>query len=213
MKENLFNKLQQAIQEYDAANAAELAKQTISEKIDPLETLDVLTKTIRIIGEKFEKNEIFLPELIGAAEAMTASTAILEEEIDRQGKQKQGAGLIVIGTVFGDIHDIGKNIVATLLRAAGYHVYDCGVNVKASSFIEAIGSEKPDILALSALLTTTAPEQQKVIKALEENNDRENITVIVGGGGVTEEFSRTIGADGYAATAAGAVTLAQKLLA
>jgi methanogenic corrinoid protein MtbC1 len=212
MKENLLYKLQQAIREYDAENAEALTKQTVAENIDPLETLDVLTKTIRTIGEKFEKNEIFLPELIGAAEAMTSSTNILEEEIKRQGKKKQDVGTIVIGTVFGDIHDIGKNIVATLLRAAGYSIYDRGVNVKASSFIEAIGSEKPDILALSALLTTTAPEQERVVQTLIDKGDRAAIKIIVGGGGVTEEFAQDIGADGYAATAAGAVNLVQKLL-
>lgn len=212
MKNHLLDKLQQAIQEYDAKNAETLTKQIVAEKIDPLETLDILTNTIRTIGDKFEKDEIFLPELIGAAEAMTASTNILEEEIKRQGKKKQDTGTIAIGTVFGDIHDIGKNIVATLLRAAGYSVYDCGVNVKASSFIEAIGSEKPDILALSALLTTTAQEQERVVQTLEDNGDRAAIKIIVGGGGVTEEFAQDIGADGYAATAAGAVSLVQKLL-
>jgi methylmalonyl-CoA mutase cobalamin-binding domain/chain len=126
--------------------------------------------------------------------------------------RQQGLGVVVIGTVFGDIHDIGKNMVATLLRAAGFVVHDLGINITAAAFVDAVAKHNAQVLALSALLTTTAPEQKKVIELLREAGLREQVKVIVGGGGITAAFADSIGADGYDATAPGAVKLARRLL-
>jgi corrinoid protein of di/trimethylamine methyltransferase len=212
MNEELFKNLKIAIQEYDADTAETLARQALEEGIDPIATLDVLTAAIREIGDKFASGELFLPELIAAAEAMSRATGPLEEEIQRQGKKKESLGTVLIGTVFGDIHDIGKNMVATMFKASGFQVIDSGVNVKADTFIEAVRERGPDILALSALLTTTAREQKKIIQSLQEKGIRESVKVIVGGGGITRQFADSIGADGYDATASGAIALGKKVL-
>jgi methylmalonyl-CoA mutase cobalamin-binding domain/chain len=137
---------------------------------------------------------------------------VLEVEISRRGLQQQGLGVVVIGTVFGDIHDIGKNMVATLMRAAGFIVHDLGINITATAFVYAVAQRDAQVLALSALLTTTAPEQKKVIELLTEAGLRDRVKVIVGGGGITAGFAESIGADGYDATAPGAVNLARRLL-
>jgi corrinoid protein of di/trimethylamine methyltransferase len=212
MKQEIFEQLKQSVQEFDTEAAEKAARQSIEESIDPLETLDVLTQAIREIGDQFESGDVFLPELIAAAEAMSAATGPLEEEIQRLGKKKESLGTVVIGTVYGDIHDIGKNMVATLFKASGFEVHDCGSNVEASTFINTVEKQNADILALSALLTTTAPEQRKIINSLTEQGKRESIKVMVGGGGITKQFADEIGADGYDATASGAVALGKRLL-
>jgi trimethylamine corrinoid protein len=212
MKDELLKKLRNAILEYDADEAGKLAARSIEEEIDPIETLEVLTVTIKEVGDQFGRGDLFLPELIAAAEAMSRATEPLEVEIRNQGKKKKSQGTVVIGTVYGDIHDIGKNMVATLLKAAGFNVVDCGVNVQVDKFLDFIVREEADILALSALLTTTAPEQKKIIKSLSEKGMRDKVKVIVGGGGITKQFADSIGADGYDATATGAAALAKSLL-
>jgi methylmalonyl-CoA mutase cobalamin-binding domain/chain len=164
--------------------------------VDPLVALAALTDAIRSVGDGFACGDLWLPDLIAAAEAMTAGTALLEAEIARRGLQQLGLGVVVIGTVSGDIHDIGKNMVATLLRAAGFVVHDLGINITAPAFVEAVTKYDAQLLALSALLTTTAPEQQKVIELLKAAGLRERVRVIVGGGGITSAFADAIGADG-----------------
>ncbi len=208
----ILEKISEAVTTYQIDDAAYYTKQALEQQIDPLTVLDTLNRTIRDVGKKFETGELFIPELIMAAEAVMTSTRLLEEEIIKQGKKKHSLGNIVIGTVFGDIHDIGKNMVTTLLRAAGFNVIDCGINVKADVFIEAVEKNEADMLALSALLTTTAQEQRKVIQMLSERGMRERVKVIVGGGGISAQFADSIGADGYDATASGAVALAKRLL-
>jgi 5-methyltetrahydrofolate--homocysteine methyltransferase len=143
---------------------------------------------------------------------MQAASPVLEEEMKRKGVQKESLGTVVAGTVFGDIHSIGKTMVTTLLTAAGFHVEDLGVNVKAEAFIEAIQKHGADLLAMSALMTTTMAEQEKVIEALKREGIRERVKVMVGGAAVTDEFAEDIGADGFEPTAPGAVELAKKLL-
>lgn len=128
-------------------------------------------------------------------------------------KKRESLGLVVIGTVFGDIHNIGKNMVSTLLLAGGFEVVDIGIDVKAESFISAVKEYNPNILAMSALMTMTAPEQGKVIKALIDEGIRGKVKVIVGGGAITQDFAEKIGADGYAPTAPGAIGLAKTLIA
>jgi len=212
MEKDTIAALKQAIWDYDSAEANRLAKESLEAGVDPLETLDALTEAIRVVGTKFGTGELFLPELIAAAEAMSKATTPLEEEIKEQGKTKKSLAKVVVGTVFGDIHDIGKNMVATLFKASGFDVVDCGVNVKADAFLQKVGEENADILALSALLTTTAPEQRKTINALKEAGIRDKVKVIVGGGGITRKFADDIGADGYDATASGAVGLCKNLM-
>jgi methanogenic corrinoid protein MtbC1 len=212
MNNDIFENLKKAIKEYDTEAAASLAKKAVEEKIEPLKLLDAMTVAIREVGDGFGRGELWLPDLVGAADAMSAATPIIEEEIKRIGAKRESLGTIVAGTVFGDIHSIGKTMICTLLTAEGFKVYDLGVNIKAEQFLEAIKKYNADILAMSALMTMTAPEQRKVIKFLERDNLRDKIKIIVGGGAITEEFAKNIGADGYDPTAPGAVKLARQLI-
>lgn len=207
-----IDQLKKAIVTYDAKLAHAAANRVIDNRIDPLTALQAMTDAVRLIGEGFGKGDLYLPDLIGAAEAMSAASPIIDEEIRRRGAHRQGLGTIVIGTVYGDIHSIGKNMVTSLLRAEGFSVHDLGVNIEAQGFLEAIKSHTPDILAMSALLTTTAPEMKKVISALESQGLKDRVKVIVGGGAITTEFAESIGADGYGPTAPQAVALARRLL-
>jgi 5-methyltetrahydrofolate--homocysteine methyltransferase len=208
----ILRELRMAVMSYDAMKAEELVRRAVDEGLDPLACADVLTEAIREVGDKFEEGELFLPDLMAAASVLERATPILKREIERSGKKMRNLGRVVIGTVFGDIHSIGKTLVAALLTAAGFEVIDLGVNVKASEFIDAVKRYDPDILAMSALLTTTAPEQRKVIEALKRENLRDKVKIMVGGGPITQEFAEDIGADGYAATAPEAVKLAEKLI-
>jgi corrinoid protein of di/trimethylamine methyltransferase len=209
--ESLEN-LKRAVIEYDTEGAARWARKIVEEKIDPITALDALTETIRQVGDRFGRGELWLPDLVGAAEAMQAAMPILEEELKKTGAKREALGTVVVGTVFGDIHSIGKSMVCTLLVAGGFEVHDLGVNIKAEEFVEAIESHKADVLAMSALLTMTAAEQRKVINALKEKGIREKVKVMVGGGAITAEFAQSIGADGYDPTAPGAVELARRLV-
>ena len=208
----ILEELRKAVLDYDPEGAANCAKKAMSENMEPLEALDALTQAIRDVGDRFGKGELWLPDLVGAADAMQAATPIIEEELERTGAKRTSLGVVVLGTVFGDIHNIGKDMVGTLLTAAGFDVKNLGVDVRADEFMEAIMRYKADILAMSALLTTTAPEQRKVIEMLKAEKMRDKVKVMVGGGSITHEFARNIGADGYEPTAPGAVDLALKLL-
>lgn len=207
-----IEQLKEAILTYDTELAADAAQRIVAEKVDLLEALGAMTAAIRLIGDDFSSGLLMLPDLVGAASAMTAATPIIEEEIKKTGVQRQGSGSVVVGTVFGDIHDIGKNMVVTFLRAEGLTVHDLGINVRAEGFIEAVKEHNADILAMSALLTTTAPEMHKVVSALENEGLRENTKVIVGGGAITEVFADSIGAEGYGPNAPGAPALARELI-
>ena len=212
MDKELCEKLQQAIKEYDAQAAANLTQQALQKQLDPLEVMDVLTGAIREIGDKFGRGEVFLPELVGAADAMQKATVILEQAIKTSGGQRQSAGKVVIGSVYGDMHNIGKTMVGTLLTADGFEVVDLGINVETRQFIKAVAEHDADILAMSALLTTTAQEQKNVIAALKEAGLRQKVKIMVGGGAISQEFAASIGADGYDPTAPGAVNLARKFV-
>ena len=212
MSSEILNRLQKAILEYDEAEAASCARKVVEERIDPVEALNAMTMAIRQVGDGFGRGELFLPDLVGAADAMSVATPILEEEISKSGAARESLGTVVIGTVYGDIHTIGKTMVATLLSAEGFQVIDLGINVTAEGFIEGVKKHKADILAMSVLLTTTAPEQRKVIDCLKKESIRNKVKVIVGGGAITQEFADGIGADGYDPTAPGSVKLARKLM-
>ncbi|RKX95526.1 MAG: hypothetical protein DRP84_03980 [Spirochaetes bacterium] len=211
-KKEVLDNLRRAIYEYNNELAVESAKKAVEIGIDPLEALDIMTVAIREIGDAFGRGELWLPDLVGASDAMQSAVPVLEEEIKKRGENRESLGIVVIGTVFGDIHSIGKTMVATLLTAAGFEVHDVGVNVHAKKFVEAIKENNANILAMSALMTTTCVEQENVIKTLKEDGIRDRVKVMVGGAAVTEEFAETIGADGYDPTAPGAVELAKKLV-
>jgi len=212
METEILENLSKAVKEFSKESAASWARRAIEEKVDPIKALNALTEAIREIGDAFGKGECFLPELVGAAEAMQSAMSILEEELVNRGEKRESAGRVVVGTVAGDIHNIGKTILSTLLTADGFEVIDLGIDVPTEKFLTAVKEEKPDILAMSALLTITAQEQKNVIEALMREEIRDEVKVIVGGGAISEQFAEKIGADGYDPTAPGGVKLARKLL-
>ena len=212
MSSDILGNLKKAILDYDPDVSAEWARKAVEAGLDPTDALAAMTEAIRVIGEGFSAGDLFLPDLVGGADAMTAATPIIEEEIQRIGAKTATAGVVVIGTVYGDIHTIGKTMVATLLQAEGFKVHDIGINVTADEFVNGIRKYKPDILAMSALMTMTAPEQRKVIESLQAEGLRDSVKIMVGGGALTQEFADSIGADGYDPTAPGAAKLARVLM-
>jgi len=212
MGEKILMDVKQAMFQFDETALEKLTEEAVNSGINPLEVIDVLTESVAEIGDRFEKGEMFLPDLMLAAKTMKAGMILLEKEILSRGIEKNSYGKIVIGTVFGDIHDIGKNIVATLLNANNFEVIDLGVNIKAEGFVSAVQEYNPDILAMSALLTTTAPQQEKIISSLTDLGLRDKMKIMVGGGSITKQFAERIGADGYEPTAPLAVKLAKSFI-
>jgi methanogenic corrinoid protein MtbC1 len=212
MSGTTLSNLSRAVIDCDPEAAEAWAAKALEEDIDPLETLEALTDAIRQVGDGFEREELFLPELVGASSAMQAAMPMLQERIEASGAARQSLGAVVIGTVFGDIHTIGKTMVSTLCAAEGFDVYDVGVNVTADGFVEGIRKYHADVLAMSALMTMTAPEIRKVMETLEEQGLRDSVKVMIGGAGVTEAFAEVVGADGYDPTAPGAAKLARRLI-
>ncbi len=178
------------------------------------EARDILVKGLiggmSVVGKRFGAGEMFLPEVLMCANVMHKGLDIVKPLLAKSGQKAMGG--IVIGTVEGDIHDIGKKIVGLLLEGNGFEVIDLGVDVKAEAFAQAIGKHNPDILGMSALLTTTMLNMRKTIDLLREKGLREKIRIVVGGAPVNEEFAKSIGADGYAPEAGSAVELVKKLL-
>ena len=177
--EESIQKIREAIVNYNGVEASECARQAIEQGIPPIDILGAMTDAIREVGDKFGKGELWLPDLVGAGSAMQAAIPIVEAAIVESGGSRESQGVIVIGTVFGDIHNIGKDMVATLLTAGGFEVHDLGINIPADQFVEAVTKYNADILAMSALLTTTSAEQRRVIKALEDRGIRPKVRVIV----------------------------------
>lgn len=212
MKKEIFSDLEKAIIYYDVVTSERLANEIVQNELDLLKATDIMTKAVRNVGELFGKGELFLPDLVGASSAMLRAMPIIEEALKKKGKKRQSLGTVVIGTVYGDIHSIGKSMVATLLIAAGFEVYDLGVNIKYDEFINAVKIYNADVLAMSALMTTTAPEQKKIIDELQKVGIREKVKVVVGGAAITQEFADSIGADGYEPTAPDAIPLVKALL-
>ncbi len=212
METEILQNLKQAVIDLDPTAAKEWAEKAVAGDIDPVKSLDALTEAIRKVGDDFESGEVWLPDLVGAADALQAAMPVIEKDINRRGSVRESLGIVVIGTVKGDIHTIGKMMVSTFLTAAGFSVYDVGVDVDAQKFMDAVKEYKADVLAMSALLSFTAPEQKRVIQALEEAGIRDSVKVIVGGGAITGGFAENIGADGYSPAAPGAVGLVQGLL-
>lgn len=212
-KEELLKRMEEAVKAYDEEEARRLAEEAIRMGLDPVEALEHgLAKGLREVGDRFGRGEAFITELIAAAQAMEAGAEILNREIERRGAAREAVGRFLIGTVEGDIHSIGKNIVATMLKAAGFEVIDIGVDVPTQTFVEKVRELKPDILGLSALMTTTMMKQKEVIEALREAGLRDQVKVIIGGAPVTEEWAREIGADAVGLDAASAVEASLKLI-
>ena len=178
----------------------------------PIEEIlnDGLIAAMTIVGEKFTNNEFYVPEMLIAARAMGGAMDLIGPKLIEAGVQPRGT--VVLGTVKGDLHDIGKNLVGMMLKGGGFEVIDLGVNIKAEEFLEAIQNSNANILAMSALLTTTMSQQREVIRSLSEKGLRQKIKVMVGGAPVTQQFAEEIGADGTAATAIGAVKLAKSFI-
>jgi len=211
MTEEMFDKLAQAVIDGEPDDAAALAKQALDKGLDPLDCITKgLTKGIQKVGELFASGEYFLPELIIGADAMKSALDILEPSLVG-GQKREVVGTVVLGTVEGDLHEIGKTLVGTMLTANGFKVVDIGVDKKASDFIEAIQGSNANMVGASALLTTTMLQQENLIKALEEAGLRKQVKVMVGGAPVTESYAKQIGADGYAEDAISAVDLAMRL--
>jgi len=208
-----IKELADAVVAGDVEKSELIAKKCVELKLNHLEVINKgIIEPLREIGDKFGRGEIFLSELIMSAEAAKAAMEVIVPEI-RKGEKKVGyLGRVVIGTVAGDIHDIGKNIVAALLTAEGFEVIDLGVDVPTEKFIDKVRELKPDILGLSALLTTTMPVQREVIEALKKAGLRDSVKVMVGGAPVTAEWAQEIGADAYGADALDAVKKAKQLL-
>ena len=204
VKDRIFRSLTEAVVNFDIEGVRRLAQEVIDNGLDPYEAItEALNEGMRIVGEKYEAKEYFLSELLLAGESMKAALEILTPHLKTGGIK--AIGKVVIGTVKGDIHDIGKTIVTTLLRSAGFEVIDLGVDVSAEKFIESIREADADILAMSALLTTTMPYMGEVVKGLEENGLRGKVTVIVGGAPLSEDYAKKVGADLYAVDAVEAV--------
>lgn len=212
MAEEIHQKLAQAVIDGEPEDAEALAKEAIALGLDPLECItNGLTKGIQEVGKLFSSGEYFLPELIIGADAMKVALDILEPEL--VGDQKRDVvGRVVLGTVEGDLHEIGKTLVGTMLTANGFQVTDIGVDKKPDEFVAAIIEADADIVGASALLTTTMLQQKKLIEALEEAGLRNKVKVLVGGAPVTDSFAKEIGADGYAEDAISAVDIAFRLV-
>ena len=213
MTEDMLRQMAQSIIDGDADAATVLAKESISANMDPLEAISKgFVAGVNSVGDAFGRGEAFLPELVMAGEAMKAAVATLDPELKRRGSERQILGRIVIGTVEGDIHEIGKSLVATMLGASGFDVIDLGVDTPGDKLIGKALEVKADILAMSALLTTTMVRQREVIEELEKEGLRQQIKVMVGGAPVTRDWVATIRADGYSEDAIGAVALAKQLV-
>jgi len=196
-EKEVLAKLRDAIVNLDIDGVKKAAEEALAAGIPAYKAvIDGMAKGMGIVGQKYEDGEYFLAELIMAGETMKEGMAVLEPHL-KVGDIKT-AGKVVIGTVRGDLHDIGKNVVATLLKAANFEVIDLGVDISAEQFIETVKKENPDILAMSALLTTTMIEMENVMKALEKEGLRDKVKVIIGGAPITPEYAKKIGADAAA---------------
>ena len=213
MTEELFQKMAQSILDGDSDAAIILAKQAIEAGLDPLDAISMgFVVGVNQVGESFACGQAFLPELVMAGEAMKAAVAILEPEMQKRGTSRQVLGKVVLATVEGDIHEIGKTLVGTMLSASGFQVYDLGVDVSSARIIEKVKEVDADLIGLSALLTTTMVKQKEVIEELDKLGLRKKVKVMVGGAPVTRDWVQKIEADGYSEDAIGAVGLAKQLV-
>jgi len=213
MQMEILQQLTDSIIECDPERAESLTRQALEAGIEPMVIIEQgLTKGMKVVGNNFQCGQAFLPDLIIAAEGMQRSMTLLEPELRARQQSIASAGVVVLGTVKGDIHEIGKTLVGTMLSASGFTVHDVGTDVPTAVFIEKIQQTNADILGLSSLLTTTMIVQDEVIKALQEAGLRDRVKIMVGGAPVTRAWADKIGADGYAEDATGAVEVARQFM-
>ncbi len=213
MSEELYKEMAQSIIDGDSEISVELAKKSIELKMHPLETITKgFVVGVNYIGDQFGKGDAFLPELVMAGEAMKAAVAVLEPELLKLGEAREIMGRVVLATVEGDIHEIGKTLVGTMLSASGFEVYDLGVDQPAANIIGKALELDAQLIGMSALLTTTMVRQREVIEELDKEGLRPRIKVMVGGAPITRDWVEKIKADGYSEDAVGAVKIAKELL-
>ena len=213
MSDELFAALRQSVIDGDAVQSATLAQRALDDGVPPLDAIEIgLVPGLSYVGEQFGLGELFLPDMMLAARAMQKAMDILEPELQVQSARRKVVGRVVIGTVKGDIHEIGKNLVGMMLSTSGFEVHDLGVDVAPDRFVEAAKEHNADIVGVSALLTTTMAGQRTVVEALVTAGLRERVRVIVGGAPASESWAKEIGADGYSEDSIGAVALARRLL-
>ncbi len=211
MTELIFNEIKEALKKGDRAGVTELVKKALDSGIEVRKIIDeALISGMEEIGKRFKKNEIFIPEVLISAKAMHSGMAVLEPHFSKCGIKP--IGKVIIGTVKGDLHDIGKNIVSMMMKGVCFEVEDQGIDVSPAKFVEAVRKSGADILAMSSLLTTSMPSMKETIKALKDANLRDKIKIIVGGAPVTQSFADSIEADAFARDAASAVDKAKELL-
>ena len=213
MSEELFKAMAQSVIEGDADQAGALAQQALAQGIAPLDAINQgFVMGVNEVGKQYGCGDMFLPDLVMAGEAMKAAAAVLEPEMQRAGAQRKMLGKVVLGTVKGDIHEIGKTLVGTMLTANGFQVFDLGTDVPTPKFVEKAREVSADIVGLSALLTTTMTAQRDVIEALDDARLKSKVKVMVGGAPVTRSWAAEIGAEGYSEDAIGAVAVAKQLM-
>lgn len=212
-KEELIDEVRAALEAFNIEKTVELVEKALQAGVEPLEIINKgLAKGLLKLGHQFENKEIYLPELIVAAEAMKEAMKLLRPILEARKQEIPSVGRVLIGTIEGDIHDIGKNIVASVLQAAGFEIIDLGKDVPVEVFVKKVKELTPDIVGVSALLSTTALKQGELIKRLEQEGLRDHAIIMIGGAPTSREWQQEIGADGYAADALGAVTEAKKLI-
>jgi len=213
MNEQIYKTMAQSIIDGEAEEAERLALEAIELGIDPLDAINKgFVVGVDDVGDRFSCGDAFLPELVMAGEAMKTAVSVLEPEMARQGSERKMLVTVVLGTIEGDIHDIGKTLVGTMLSASGFKVFDLGVDVPVMTLVEKARLENADIIGVSALLTTTMVKQQDVVEALDDMGLRPKVKVMVGGAPVTSEWAKEIDADGFSEDAIGAVAVAKEIL-
>ena len=212
--QTMLDDVANAVQTFDGEKVMETAKKALSAGIDPSLIIEQgIAKGLRIVGKKFEDGELFLMHLVAAAEpSQKAIKELLEPEIKKRKGERKSAGKVVLGTVAGDIHDIGKNIVGAMLIAAGFDVHDLGKDVPAKDFVKKAQEENASIIGASALLSTSLPVQAEIVKAFKAANMRDRVKLIFGGAPCTQEWVKEIGGDGYAESAVEAVNVIKQLV-
>ncbi|MEI6784687.1 MAG: corrinoid protein [Verrucomicrobiota bacterium] len=207
-----LKQLYESVVNGDAKATQSLTQQALAEGVDPLKLVnDYMVPAMDEVGRRFEANEYFVPELLISARAMKAALELIRPILTARGDKP--VGRVAIGTVKGDLHDIGKNLVGSLLEGGGFEVIDLGVNVTPEKFIASINEKQANIIAMSALLTTTMPSMKTTIDALKQAGVRDKVKVLIGGAPITQKYADEIGADGYSENAVGAVALAKKAVA
>jgi len=213
MPDNTFSAMRQSVIDGAPDTASTLAQQAVATGVSPLDAINNgYVPGMQEVGEQFAKGQMFLPDMMASAEAMRAAMAVLDPELKKLGTERPMSGTVVLGTTKGDIHEIGKILVGTLLTANGFRVHDLGVDVPGEKFATKARELNADIVGVSALLTTTMRNQRGVIEALEKAGLRSQVKIIVGGAPVSRRWAEEIGADGYAKDAMSAVDLARELM-